>query len=946
MSDRPAVFSPILGVSARNDAFSSKRGARRPLLLLLTFLALAACGQSSAWAQAAADTAKIIVRVRNSQNALAPIEGAAVNLFSETERPQSQLTDASGIATFPTAPVATYSIAVSAVGFRPIAPRDGIVAAAGQTVNVDFVLQPVGPTEIESGSRVELLDRTNTSEYAIRKRSFWTDFPVGVGNRQSLSRILRSVPGFVPNSLDQVHARGESPITNATYLDGFLLPQFAALPVNRAFFLPDAVDSLEVQTGGYAPETGQASGSATKITSRANPYYFNADVTLKGGQYGTFEDYVTVGGSLRGFQDNRFREAAKSAGTLRIIGDREVVGNRVLPANDAPASLANRNVSFLISLSQRYTDYGSETPQSGGQTANNRLESEAFFGKFTYNLNPSTEVSALLNYVSGRTNSPNRTDDGGPNGAGFGFGGQQNRSSGLASQDAQGLQIRQKDNNSLNVLQLKRRTSKGALLSTSVGVTRSALDIDNRASRAQASNNLPFDNSVEYLPTLNSKYDQIAIQADYTFAPFIAKKTGDIHNVKMGIVYHDITDNEGYQFLPQSQIALTTLGNIEPAFLADGAFDSSGTFRTTGNNPQPRVVTVRREGFYGAAYLQDTWRIFAPLTLNYGARADFYEMNIKDIKTEVTAYGGIKDDVSKTEISPRFNLALVLPNTSRLNFLRAISRQPTILRVSYNRLFVTPSLAQGDIIPNQGARGPLPGISGSPSQITLGQSVVPQITDAYNASLERQFGSRVIAKAGIYHKDITNAVASKQLIPLLQTGLVSSANLGDVTVDGGELSLELLPPAQGKNGFHGYFTYANATAAPKSENEVTNLNQSNSTPFLEWDQNHTFNLGIAYTTRTGASAGLNLYLGSGLYASSLTGGGVIVRDGNREGIQELNLRLASGMRPLRGGRSQIGLELQVENVLDGRARLNYQSYLTGTRYQQSRRILGAITGRF
>ena len=965
MSDRPAVPLPLSCASVKWRTASTKSGAPRRhgfVVLLLTLLWVSVWGTSrQAGAQPPDETTNVVVQVRSSEPGHPPIVGAAVNLSSETERPQSTTTGFDGLANFPQAPAAVYSVSVSAVGYKSSLPQT-VTATTGQKTFLDIFLDPVASGVVDAGNRIELLDRRNTSEYAIRSRavprdsrlgtSFWTDFPVGAGNAQSLARILRSVPGFVPNSLNQVHARGESPITNALYLDGFLVPQFAALPVNRAFLLPNAVDSLEIQTGGYAPETGQASGSAIKVTTRATPYYITGNLDIRAGEYNTVENYLTIGGSLNGVRDSLKARDAAQKGNLRVVGGQQVIGDRVLPPADAPANvLNNRNISFLLTASQRYTDYGSETPQPGGKSANNILESDLLFGKFVYTLNQNTEVSALLNYVSGRTQSPNRTGEGDPQGIGFGYGGLQTRASGLLSQDAAGLGIRQKDNNYVNVLNIKHRDKKGGQLSSSFAITRSALDIDTEGTAFPARlNNLPLDNSVAFLPTLNSKYDQVALQFDYTLAPFVGRKRGDTHEVKLGVIYHDITANEGYQFIPQSQTSLNALAAIEPAFLPAGNFNG-GRYTLTGNDPQARVITTSREGYYGGVYLQDTWRVAAPLTINYGVRGDFYQMNIKEIKTEVTSYGGNKDDVGSHEFSPRANLALVLPKTSRLKFLRFLSNQTTILRASYNRLFVTPSLGQGDIIPNQGARAFIPGVGlgGGGLPPIVGRSVVPQTTDLYDASLERQFSSRVVAKGTVYHKDITNAVASKQLIPLLQTGLVSTTNLGSVTVDGGEFSLELLPPAQGKNGFHGYLTYANATAAPKSENEVDNLGRSNSAPFLEWDQNNTLNIGAAYTTKTGASLGLNFYYGDGLYASALTNNGVIVRDaegGKRDSIQELNLRLASGLRSFRRNRAQIGFEVQVENLTNSRARLNYQSYLTGTRYQQERRVLGAITGRF
>ncbi len=952
MTDWTADQNPLPRASQKARTSNTARFRAYLLCRLTGFLLLAVfmasgVGMRQAWAQAAADTATLIVRVRNSQGGMTPVIGAAVNLSSETERPRSRTTDAGGLATFPELPAGTYSVQVTAVGFRTPPRRDNIVVVEGRTGTVDFELVPVGPTELDVTRRVELVERTNTSEYARRSRAFWETYPVGVGNQQSLNRILRTVPGFVPDSLDQVHARGESAITNSTYIDGFLVPQFAALPVNRAFFLPDSIDLLDIQTAGYAPEVGQASGSVTNITTRATPYYLMADAELKVGSFGTFEDYVTFGGSLAGSRDDKLIREARRQGRLRTLPNGQyAIDGRVLPDKSTRADASARNLSYSITASQRFTDYGSETPQRDGRTANNSLASEILFGKLEYKLNPQTSITGLFNYSTARTQSPNRTGLDGfyaPFGQGFGFGGLQTRGLGYpgSSQDEVGYGVRQKDNDNFNLIQAKRTFKNGARLSTSFGYTQSNRDTDTQsAGSAQALNNLPADGPVEFLPTLNAKYEQVAIQADYTLAPIVSRRGRDYHNFKFGVLYHDITANEGYQLIPQSQTALNALAQVEPALAPNGSF-VNGRFVVDPNNPQSPVLTTRRSGYYGAVYAQDTWRISAPLTLNYGVRADLYEMNIDYLNTNNTSYGGNKDDRSDTEISPRASLALVLPQ-SRL--FRFVGTNPTILRVSYNRLFVTPSLGQGDIIPNQGARAGIPGISGSQNNPINGQSVAPQKTDLYDASLEHQFGSKAVGKATVYYKDIDSLVSSQQLIPLVQSGLLSTVNLGDASVTGAELTFEFVPPRPGEAGFHGYLTYANSESTPRTDREFTNLGALYSTPYLEWDQADTLNLGLAYTTKSGLLAGLNFYYGAGTYSSALTNNGNLVRDqSDRQEITEVNLRLASGQRFTN---NRLGFEFQVENLFNSRSRMNWQSFVTGTRFQQERRIMGSIKGRF
>ncbi len=58
---------------------------------------------------------------------------------------------------------------------------------------------------------------------------------------------------------------------------------------------------------------------------------------------------------------------------------------------------------------------------------------------------------------------------------------------------------------------------------------------------------------------------------------------------------------------------------------------------------------------------------------------------------------------------------------------------------------------------------------------------------------------------------------------------------------------------------------------------------------------------------------------------------------------QLDLKLFSGNRLFHG---RAGLTLGVENVLDSREVINFQSDFSGTRFQQGRRITLGIGGRF
>src|SRR5262249_36253585 len=139
--------------------------------------------------------------------------------------------------------------------------------------------------------------------------------------------------------------------------------------------------------------------------------------------------------------------------------------------------------------------------------------------------------------------------------------------------------------------------------------------------------------------------------------------------------------------------------------------------------------------------------------------------------------------VNSTTLSPRINMALVLPQ-------RGIFKDPTMVRASYNRVVTPPGMNQGVFLRYQPHS----------NQQTFADIAIPQTSDQFDVSLDHQFGSSSIMRLSGYTKNIHNTLGTREILPGLQSGMLSVFNLGNATVDGVELSYEYLPPPPGAQG--------------------------------------------------------------------------------------------------------------------------------------------------
>jgi outer membrane receptor protein involved in Fe transport len=560
---------------------------------------------------------------------------------------------------------------------------------------------------------------------------------VNSGNSQSL---VQSQSGVASDSAGQAHVRGEH--SEITYVvDGVPLPDTLS-GRQGAIVVPSTVASLDMLTGGFAPEFGIQTAAILNITTTPGARKLGADIALQGGSYNTL------------------------SGDFTAVGPLGKLGSFTFNAN------GNRTSNFV------------EPQQPDNQTAHNSGSSYSVFSKLRFDATRKDVLTATVSHNPNVYQNSNRSGlpaDFTDVGQGFGFQGLRNANGKrpdvtadntgalgsqeipLPSQEAAGQDINTREMNEFATLSWRHQIDQRDSALLALTLLHSGQDVTNN-NPAVDQLNLLIDNSIEYNPNVSRNVHHVQLTGSVT------SQRGP-HQIKGGFVYDQQSGKESYQIGSASQLALDELAALDPTLAPAGAIqvDKAGNpILDVNGNPVYKASSnavptlhVSRSGSYKAAYIQDTWKVSRRFTVNYGLRADWFNQ---------TQNLG-QDQVNVFLLSPR------------LNFSYGLDKR-TALRWSYNKLFNTPPLAQGAIV-------------GAPIQ--------PETLDQYDVSLEHEIAPGQSFKAAYYVKQMHNQVDTGLLIPGSQIGLFSAVNFERGGVHGLELSYDLYSTkGSGWDGFINY----------------------------------------------------------------------------------------------------------------------------------------------
>lgn len=858
---------------------------RRPALYCALFSA------SACLLSAGAVHADVFGRLRFTVRDTAgkPIQGANV-IFHDTAgvNPDfNAVSDVNGVALSPPLEIRPWRVTTQIVTFTPDVRTLPVIADTSTDVSIVLTKQVTSVT-----GRSITIPRDQTTNATERTQQFNRTIPVTRSNPQNFPRLLLSVPGFVESSVNVVHPRGEHAST-AIYINGFQLPgvlQGRAGPQ----IAPDIIQNADIQTGGYAPEYGSETAAILNLNLRSGTIRPFQEVRFGAGGYKTLDQELTFGGQA-GAQPGQ-------AGPFR----------------------------YLFNFINRTTDNLLEPPQPGNQSAHNHGRALTAFGNLEYVAGANDNFSLLLNTAPAQSQIANRAglpDKYAPVGQGYGYGGARNADGSesgttpdptvlgsqvlpIPSQQGASQDVYQNDENRFGVLNYRHNFGSTVTGLLSLGATSARLDIRNHNPSINLGSVDPatgylttIDNSIEYNPTIQRKNSQSELSGSLT-------SSSGTHTYKGGFLLTSQVGDELYQITPQSQLALDSEAAVQaggPQLTPNGTYqmDAAGNpvLDTLGNpvyvidptNTATPTVTVHRKGYYNALYAQDTWRATSKATLNYGLRFDSYYD-----KQSLSP-----DSVKKNYLSPRVNLAY------------AFTPQTTV-RLSYDKLFSQPPLAQGAI---------------------LGTNLVPQTTDLYEVDALHNLTPQQAIKLAYYYKNTRNEFDTGILIPYTQIGAYTTLQYTTQGTHGLELSYNFVP--RGPVGLQGYLAYTNSLAKPNGVDQT-----GAPAPIVnDHDQLNTLSAGASYTFKSAAYSGLDVYYGSGEASSPLVPIGAsntnTLGGGKRNSHYSIDLRV--GHPHLFG---PAGLELDVENLTNNVSVLNFNSGFSGTRFEQGRRAVLRLTGSF
>ncbi len=680
--------------------------------------------------------------------------------------------------------------------------------------------------------------------------------------------LTQGQSGVASDSSGQQHIRGEH--AEITFVvDGIPLPDTLS-GRQGAIVVPSTIENLDILTGGFAPEFGGQTAAILNVNTVPGAKKNEVDLTVQGGSYGSLNTDITVSGP---------------------IGTRG---------------------SFVFDVGTNQSANALEPQQPDNQTAHNAGDDQSYFGKIRLFPSRRDTVTLTLSHAPGSLELSNRTGLGprfAAAGQGYGFLGQRDANGTrpdatadtanllgaapllLPSQQADGMDISQTELNEFVTLSWRRQLTARDVGLFSATVLHSEQSLSNQ-NPAVNLDSLPVDNSIEYNPTSDRNVYHVQLTAD------VSARRG-AHQYKTGVLDDEQHGKESYQIIPASQLSLDALAALSPNLAPTGtsSLDAQGSpvvdingnpvFALASGATAP-TLRVNRKGFYRAAFAQDTWKVTDRLTANYGLRFDWYEQK-QDLGQPV---------VDKTYLSPRINLSYALAPL-------------TPLRLSFDRLFNTPPLAQGAVV-------------GAPIQ--------PETLDQYDVSIERQIVPGQTAKVAYYYKEIRNQVDTGLLIPGSQIGLFSAVNFQYGGIHGIEVSYDLSPLHE--IGWDSFVNYTYGLAQP---NGLDNTGAP-APQFNDHDQRHTVGAGLAYTWPSQAAAAMTFNYGSGLASSP------IAPDINKRIPRtEVGLRLSSSPHLIYG---HGGIGLDVTNLFDSREVINFESGFSGTRFQEGRRILLSVFEKF
>jgi outer membrane receptor protein involved in Fe transport len=341
----------------------------RPVLLMPCLVLLLS---GPLWA---GTTGKIAGRIMD-QKTKDPLAGANVVLLG-TDR--GAISDQQGYYHLVNVPVGTYSLKVSMMGYLAVTKSE-VRVSADLTARVDFSLEETLlriPGEVRVTAERPLIQRDQTAT----ERVFMPQELQRLPGSEEVAKALSIQPNVVRDvELDELHLRGGRGGEILYSVDGLPINDPFVGGVERAAVPISEIAEMELMTGGFSAEFGQAQSGVVNVVTRdgtpeaSGELLFKTDDFGGGGGQGTNYDHAYV-----------------------LISGPEPVSSYVLPSLgwNPPGDLRFL-VSGSLSLEDTYAPTGEARPRHRRFGIDLRDRQENAYGlnaKLTYLLTPGSKLN-------------------------------------------------------------------------------------------------------------------------------------------------------------------------------------------------------------------------------------------------------------------------------------------------------------------------------------------------------------------------------------------------------------------------------------------------------------------------------------------------------------------------------------------------------------------------
>jgi outer membrane receptor protein involved in Fe transport len=370
---------------------------------LVLILALTCAGVASAQQT----TGTVTGRAVDAQNLAVP--GATV-ILTGPQGSKTTTTDGQGRFSFPYVTPGAYTVRVELTGFNAVERKD-INVSLGQTVDLPLTMTVGALTEtVDVTATSPLIDRTSTVTGAVLSSDMLTRIPVG----RRVSDTLYLAPGVSSGgTVGQANPSmsGGSGLDNQYVIDGVNVTNsgYGALGSYSIVFgslgnaTPfDFIKDVQVKTGGYEAEFGQATGGVVNVITKSGSNAFKGSgfyYDRPSGLEGTWTQVQTPNGTVQTTGSRSYDGGAEGGGP--ILKDRVFFFGAFDPSRDvrtfqAPAAFP------LLSLGDldRTRDSFTYATKATVQIKNGQQIDASFFGDPSNGLNGPQRASALLNQTT------------------------------------------------------------------------------------------------------------------------------------------------------------------------------------------------------------------------------------------------------------------------------------------------------------------------------------------------------------------------------------------------------------------------------------------------------------------------------------------------------------------------------------------------------------------